>query len=141
MEGVRGAAAMGRWIGEWLDDLELLDDRTGPAVRDDERQGVFVLRPDVDEVDVQVVDLGDEIRDGVEPRLDLAPVVVGLPVAQNLLDGLERYTLRIIGDGFLLGQPGLRQAPAQIGQRRLRNVDAEGSNGIGCGRGGSLLAV
>ena len=138
VEGVRGAAAVGRGIGERLDDLQLLDDRAGPAVRHDQRQGVFVLRADVDEVDVQPVDLGDEVRHGVEPRLDLAPVVVGLPVAQDLLDGLERHALRKIGDGLLLGQPGLRQAAAQVGQLRLRNVDAEGSNGIGCGRGGQL---
>ena len=62
MEGVRCAAAMCRRIGERLDDLQLLDDRTRPAVRDDQRQRIFVLRADVDEVDVQAVDLGDEIR-------------------------------------------------------------------------------
>ena len=46
-------------------------------------------------VDIQPVDLGDEIRDGIDPRFDLAPVIGTLPVAQNLLDGLERYALRI----------------------------------------------
>jgi len=83
--------------------LQLLDDRAGPAVRDDDRQRILVLRAGMDEVDVQAVDLGDEIRDGIDPRFDLAPVIVTLPVAQNLLDGLERYALRIIGDGFLVG--------------------------------------
>jgi len=57
----------------------------------------------MDEVDIQPVDFGDEVRYGVEPRLNFAPVIVTLPVAQNLLDGLERYALRIIGDGFLVG--------------------------------------
>ena len=62
MEGVRRAAAMGRGIGQRLDDLQLLDDRAGPAVRDDERQRILMLRADVDEMDVQPVDLGDELR-------------------------------------------------------------------------------
>ena len=34
-----------------------------------------VLRTDVNEVDVQPIDLGHELRQGVQPRLALAPVV------------------------------------------------------------------
>ena len=70
MEGVRCAAAMRRGIGQRIDDLHLLDDRAGPSVRDDERQRIFMLRADVNEVNVQPVDLGDELRAGrsVSPR-------------------------------------------------------------------------
>jgi hypothetical protein len=93
---------MGGGIGERSDDLQLFDHRTGPAVRHDQRQCIFMPGADVDEVDVQPVDFGDEVRYGVESRLDFAPVIVSLPVAQNLLDGLERDTLRKIGDGFLI---------------------------------------
>ena len=60
------------------------EDRAGPAVRDDERQRVLVLRADVDEMDVQPIDLGDELRQRVQPRLDLAPVVFRRPVAREL---------------------------------------------------------
>jgi hypothetical protein len=42
-----------RGFGEPVDDLQLLDDPTGPPVRDDERQRILVLRTDVHEVDVQ----------------------------------------------------------------------------------------
>jgi hypothetical protein len=42
MERVRLAGAMRRRIGERLDDLQLLDDRAGPAVRDDQRERVLV---------------------------------------------------------------------------------------------------
>ena len=66
MEGVRLAAAVRRRIGERLDDLQLLDDRAGPAVRDDQRERVLVPRADVDEVDVQPVDLGQEVRQSVQ---------------------------------------------------------------------------
>ena len=81
MEGVRGARAVGGRIGQRLDDLELLDRRAGPAVGDDQRQRVLVLRANVDEVDVDAIDLGDEMRQGREARLERAPVVVVRPVA------------------------------------------------------------
>jgi hypothetical protein len=53
---------MCRRIGQWIDDLELLDDRARPSVRDDERHCVFVLRANVNEMNVHAVDLGDEVR-------------------------------------------------------------------------------
>ena len=62
MERVLGARAVRDRVGQPIDDLQLLDDRARPPVIDDERQSVFVVRPNVDEVDVQAVDLGDELR-------------------------------------------------------------------------------
>ena len=61
MEGVRRAAAVSRGVGQRIDDLQLLDGRAGPAVGDDERHRIFMSRADVNEVDVQPVDLGDEL--------------------------------------------------------------------------------
>src|SRR5688572_20405399 len=84
-------SAMGRRIGQWLDELELLEDRTRPSVRNDDRQRILMLRTDMDEVNVETIDLGDEVRQRVEPRLDLAPVVFRAPVASQLLDGRERH--------------------------------------------------
>jgi hypothetical protein len=62
VEGVVGATAVRRGIRERLDDLQLLDDRARPAVIDDERQRVVMLRTNVNEVDVEAVDLGYELR-------------------------------------------------------------------------------
>ena len=137
MEGVRRAAAMRRRIDERVDDLQLLDDRAGPTVRDDERQRIVMLRAGVDEVDVQSVDLGDEVRIGIQLRLDLTPVVFVRPIAEDLLNGCERHALRIVGDGLALRQAGCRQAVAEIDESFLRNVDAEGPDGVtfGCGGG------
>jgi hypothetical protein len=70
-------------VGEQVDDLQLLDERAGPSVADDERQRTLALRAHVDEVDVNVVDLGDELRDGVQPRLALAAVVLRPLVARD----------------------------------------------------------
>ena len=38
---------------------------------DDERHGVFMSRPDVNEVDIQTIDLGDELGMRVQLRLAL----------------------------------------------------------------------
>src|SRR5215218_10914654 len=85
MESVRWARAMGRRIGQWIDDLQLLDDRAGPPVQDDERQRILMLRTNVDEMNVEAVDLGDEVREGLQPLLALAPVVLFRPVARERL--------------------------------------------------------
>ena len=128
MESIRGAAAVRCGIGQWLDELELLDDGARPAVGDDDGQGILVLRTHVNEVDVETIDLGDEVRHGVEAGFDLAPVVVRRPVTRELLHGRERHALRKVADGFLLGQPGRDDAPAQVGQVRLRDVHLERTN-------------
>ena len=71
MERVRCAPAVCRGIGQRIDDLHLLDDRAGPSVRDDERQRIFMFRTNVNEMNVQPIDLGDELRQGVQssPRI------------------------------------------------------------------------
>ena len=65
IERVRCARAVSRGIGERPDDLELLDNRAGPPVRDDERQRTRVPRANLDEVDVEPVNLGYELRQDV----------------------------------------------------------------------------
>ena len=117
MERIGCAAAMRRGIGQRIDDLHLFDDRAGPSVRDDERQRIFVFRTDVNEMNVQPIDLGDELRQGVQSRLDLAPVVFCRPIARERLNRRELYALRCIRDRFPF-RPLRRDlnAPAQFGQ-------------------------
>ena len=128
VEGIGGGATMRGRVGERLDELELLDDGARPAVRDEHRQGIFVLRPHVDEVDVEAIDLGDEVRHGIEARLDFAPVIFGGPVAREFLRGRERHALRKVGDGFLLRESCCQDTPAQFGELRLRSIHLERTN-------------
>src|SRR5215207_10217865 len=93
MEGVPYGRAVLCGLGERIDDLELLDRRARPAVRDDERERVLTLGANVNEVDVDAVDLGDEVREGSEALLEAAPVVVGRPVVGQSLDRVELHTL------------------------------------------------
>ena len=85
MECVRSTPAMGCWIGQRRDDLQLLDDRAWPPMRDDERQRILVHGTHMDEMDVEVIDFGHEVRQGAEPCLDLAPVIVAPPIAGEFL--------------------------------------------------------
>jgi hypothetical protein len=131
MEGIRCAGAMCRGIDKWIDDLQLLDDRARPAVIDDERQRVLVLRPNVNEVNVEPVDLGDGLREGVQPGLTRAPVVVGHPVARELLDHGERHALGLIRDRLILGPVRGSNPSAKVVQLLLRHIDVEGSDVAG----------
>ena len=69
VERVLGAAAVSGRVGQRADGVQQLDDRAGPAVRHDQRQRVLMPRPDVDEVDLDPVDLGRELRQRVQSRL------------------------------------------------------------------------
>ena len=121
---LRASAVRGR-VGEWADGLEQLDDRTRPAVRHDQRQRVLVRRLHVDEVDVEPVDLGLELRQRVQSRLALAPVVIARPVAGELLHRRQLHTLRPIGDEFPRGPAGRLDAAVQFFDLPLGNFDSE----------------
>src|SRR5258705_1675902 len=62
MECICRGPAVRRRIRQLSDDLHLLDDLAGPAMRDDHRQRIFMLRANVNEMNVEPVDLGDEVR-------------------------------------------------------------------------------
>ena len=127
---------MCRRVDKRIDDLQLFDDRAGPSVVDDERQRVVMFRTDVNEVDVDPIDCGGELREGVELRLALAPVVVRHPIAGELLNHCERHALGLICDGLLLGPVRGRDTSTEVIQGLIRNVDAEGMDLAG-GLGGA----
>ena len=128
LEGIRCARAMGRGVGERINDLELLDDRTGPPMRDDQRQRVLVLGPDVNEMDVEPANLGNEVRQAIQLRLALAPVVVRPPILRLLPDHLQRNALRMVSHRLALGPPGRSNAPAPVVDRPVRKTNLQRAN-------------
>jgi hypothetical protein len=128
VECVLGGAAVSGRVGQRADGVEQLDDRAGPAVGHDQRQRVLVPRPDVDEADVHPVDLRRELRERVQPRLGPAPVVLGLPVPCELPQRRELHALRSIRDQLRGGPARRGDAPAQIDDLLLRNLDLERPN-------------
>ena len=82
-DDVECVAGVGR-VGEPIDHVEELDDRSGPTMGEHERQRIRVRRPDVDEVNAQPVDDGAELREPVQSLLRSCEVVaraVTSPVA------------------------------------------------------------
>ena len=129
VECVLGGAAVSGRVGQRADGLQQLDDRAGPAVRHDQRQRILMPRPDVDEVDLDPVDLGRELRQRVQPRLGLAPVVLGRPVAGERLERRQPHALGAVGNE-LFGRPARRLDPAsQLSELRFGNLDLERADG------------
>jgi hypothetical protein len=80
VEGIRGVAAVRSGVGQRPDDVEELGDRAGPAVGEDQGGGCGLRRANVEEVDVDAVDGGQELGVLVDARLEAVPVVLLAPV-------------------------------------------------------------
>jgi len=125
VERVLGRSTVRGRVRQRADDPEHLDDRAGPAVRHDQRQRALVSRPHVDEVDVHSVDLGRELRQRVQFRLAPAPVMVGRPVARQLLQHRQLHALRRIIDQLPGGPARRSDAAPEVGDRLAGHVDPE----------------
>ena len=75
-----------------------------------------MLGADVDEMDVEAVDVGDELRQGIQLRFRLAPVVGRSPVANQRLQFRELDALRLVTDRLPIGPARGGDASAQIGE-------------------------
>ena len=73
-------------------------------------------------MNVQSIDLGHELRQGVHSCLDLAPVIICRPIARQCLNRRELYSLRRIWNRFSLRPPCRVDAPAQFSKFRFRNI-------------------
>src|SRR4029450_13222721 len=82
----------------------------------------------MDDVDVDPVDLGDELRQRVELGLGLAPVIVRFPVVNERLQSFQLDALRLIGDRLLVGPARRRDASTKVDKVLFRNVDVEGAD-------------
>ena len=96
---------------------------------DDDWQGIRMTRAEVDEVNIEPVDRRDELRQGIELRLHLPPVVVRAPVANEFLELRELHALRPICDGLLFGPPRRQHALAKV-RRALRPEYRRGTERI-----------
>ena len=80
-------------------------------------------------MDVHAVDLGRELRERVQPRFALVPVVPGRSVAGELLNRRQLDTLRPIGDEFLGGPARCCDAPLKVGDFFVGHAEPEGTEG------------
>ena len=84
-----------------------------------------MLRTNVNEMNVEPVDLGNEVRNGVDLRLALPPIVLGPPILRELLHRRQLHTLCGVGDLFALRPLCGLNALAQIGEVCLRRLEVK----------------
>ena len=96
-------------VGQPRDDVEELDDRPGPPVDEQDREGVVTRRTGVDEVDRLPVDRRAEVVELVEQCLLGPPVVAVTPVIDELAHVLDRHPVLPLRPFDLVGKASRRQ--------------------------------
>ena len=129
VEGIRLGAAMRGRVGQRIDELQLLDDGPRPTVGDDNRHGVFVLRADMDEMNVDAVDGRHKLRQGIQPGFDPAPIIVGRPILGELLHGRQLHSLRDVVHQFPARPLGRGNAAFEVRQFAVGSMKLERANG------------
>ena len=84
-----------------------------------------LFRTNVDEMNVQPVDLRDELRQGVQPRFDLAPVVTPSANSARVPHRRELHALRCIRYDFPRRPLRRGDPPAQVRQRLIGRMEPE----------------
>ena len=96
-----------RRLDQFVDHAEEFDHRPRPAMRDDQRQRVLARRALVEEMDIEPVDLGDKLADGIETRFAAPPVIFDPPIGDQFPERRQPRALRPVVDRFFLGPAGL----------------------------------
>jgi hypothetical protein len=74
-------------------------------------------------MNVEPIDLCYKLRQGIQLRLQLPPVVVRPPVAYERLNLRQLHALGLIRDSLPVGSPCRRYASAEVDECRFRHVD------------------
>src|SRR5689334_11937736 len=85
VERICGSPAVRGRVDQRSDDLQLLNDRSRPAMGVNNRQSIGVLRLHMDKVYVEPIDVGDEVRIGEDLGLGAAPIMMVRPIISELL--------------------------------------------------------
>src|SRR6188768_1418403 len=87
----------------------------------------------MNEMNVQSIDLGHELWQGVQSCLDLAPVIICRPVTCQRLHEGELHALRPICNRLSFRPLCRLDALAQLGKFRFGNTHPEGADCSRCG--------
>ena len=112
-------------MGQRLDDVEELDDRSGPAMADDQRHGRRPAALFVNEVQVDAVYGGGELGEAVDRRFMLAPIELIQPVRAELLHVIEIGAVRPPAIAWHLVPGIVRHPRADAIEGLVGDVDAE----------------
>jgi hypothetical protein len=126
---MRGIEAVRPGIAERTDHVEVLGDRTRPAVAEYQRQRLGFRGADMQEVHGGAVDRGQILRVRIELRLPGAPVVPITPVLDQFPDPGDGDAVPVGATARLGGPPDPDQSVAQLGKITVGDLDAKRSDG------------
>ena len=104
------------------------DDRARPAMGHHQGQRIRITRADVQEMDIQTVDFGHELRNRVQPAFGLTPVVLIGPVSDYVFNVRKRHSLRPVFGRFGVRPAGRPQTPFQVVKLIVMDLDGEGAD-------------
>src|SRR5205823_14210566 len=90
LTGLATLAGVRRRIGQGSDRVEKLHDRSWPAVDEHQWSGIGRRGPHMQKMHGRAVDDGGVLRETVDARLVLAPVITRAPVLRELYEIAER---------------------------------------------------
>ena len=100
-------------------------------MREDERQRVRLRRDDVDEMNRLAVDVSCELGERIDALLLRPPVVLVLPVVDELFDEADGCAVRPVVAGRFERVAGVCEPVLEVIEVGLRHVDGEGADGGG----------
>ena len=114
-------------ISQRTEDVEELDHRPGPAVRDDQWQRVGLRRADVHDVNWLTVNVGHDVLERIQARFLSTPVETIAPIRDELAQVLELSAL-VPADPFDgVRKAGLAEARSKVVEVGVGNRDPERS--------------
>jgi len=113
-------------IREARDHVEELEDRTWPAVRDEQWKCVLMDRSRMDEMDRLSINRGAEMGELVQTSLLPAPIVRVAPVTNQLAQVVDGNPVLPAGALDLIRETGARQTPVEILENGVLHADREG---------------
>src|ERR1043166_3990599 len=96
---------------------------------DNQRKRIWILRTDMDKVDVYTINVRNELRESVELRFSLAPVVITRPIFRERLHCFKLYTLRRICHQLFFRPARCLDSHAEVPELRFGSFEAERTNG------------
>ena len=128
MERVGRVASVRRRIGQRAEDVEELDDRSWPSVRDEQWERVRMRGASVDEVHPLAVDRGLELWPLVDAGFSRAPVELVVPVLAELLQIRQLGAVAPSRIVELRGPTGACETLPKIVEHSVGNIDSERRN-------------
>jgi hypothetical protein len=120
---------MGHGVSQRSDDFAKQEDRARPSMGQDHRKRARMARADVNEVNVESIYGGSELRPLVQLSLASPPVKVIVPVGNEVLKLSEWRALLPPRLRCTFRPARLRKAPFQISKVRIGGTILEGSDG------------